>query len=682
MAQTPKSYSLRPYSKHEWRIAGTLFVSYLIASSVAANYIPASAELYPSFAIALSALFFGGLRLFPIVYFTALIAGILVGFTPSLLIIFPLAVTLQAIAGAYALRTFNFDPLFRRYRDTAYLMMTVAAISLIEPTLRALGAAIQGEFYSFADWGHTYIATAFCFLILTSFILRWFTKPRFNRTSVEVAEIAAVFSVLVGIDFTLFSNGMQTVFGISLIYILLVPLFFIALRLRPRFVTLAILITSLFAIGGVFIHEDASTLAEHLFNTELFLIALSATFFIITSIKEELRVNTSLTLSQLATLENAVARVSSESSAKNDFITILAHELRNPLAPVVSAIELLKLKGPRDADDAKALDMMAERMGVVQRLLDDLLDISRISEGKITLKHEAVDLETILKRALLSTDHHRKELHQQLIFQASEVPLCVAGDPVRLEQIFSNLLTNASKYSDPGDTVTLLVRQKGNNAEIEVSDEGVGLSPHVLESIFIPFHQLEQDERSTKGLGIGLALVRSFTLMHGGTVTASSNGPGLGSHFTVTLPLLLQGTLSSGGDTHEYRALASRRKRRALVLVVDDNDEASGNIGRLLEIVGRSVIYAYRAGQAIEQASSLSPDIVFINVDMHHQDGHTIAKTLRERGFKGHLIALTESRAKSLEESEKNDLFEHYLLKPVGLPELKRTLSELTHLAK
>ncbi len=302
--------------------------------------------------------------------------------------------------------------------------------------------------------------------------------------------------------------------------------------------TLALLITALFAVGGALLRADSSALAGRLFDAELLLIALSAAFLIITSIKEVLRVNTSLTLSQLAALENAVARVSSESSAKNDFIAILAHELRNPLAPIVSAVELLKLKGPRDADDAEALDMMTERIGVIERLLDDLLDISRISKGKVALKHEEVDLEVILKRAVLSTDHRRKKLSQPLVFQAPKTPLRIAGDPMRLEQIFSNLLTNASKYSGSGSTVTLRAQQKGSNAEIEVSDQGIGLSPEALESIFIPFHQLAQGGRNIKGLGIGLALVRNFTLMHKGSVTVLSGGPGLGSRFIVTLPLL------------------------------------------------------------------------------------------------------------------------------------------------
>lgn len=641
MTKDSKPSLFRPYSRHEWQIAGTLFVSYLAVSTVAAHYVPAPAELYPAAAIALCALYFGGLRLFPVVYFAALISGVLAGIASPLLIVLPAAITLQAIAGASMLRKLNIDPLFRRYRDTLHLIVTVAAISFIGPTLTAFAVSARGMSYPFAGWGHAYIASLFCLLIITPFVLRWFTKPRFSRTTTEIVETAAVFAVLLGINVLFFVEGVQTVSGISVAYILLVPLFFIALRLRPRFVTLALLITALFAIAAP---------AGNLFEIELFLIALSIILLTVTSLEEELRVNANLVRSQFATLENAVSRVSSESKAKNDFIAVLAHELRNPLAPIVSALELLKLKGTHDEDDVRAFDMMTERMGVVRQLLDDLLDISRISEHKVVLKQETVNLEAVLEHAVLSTDHHRKQRHQQLVFRAPETPLRVLGDPVRLEQIFSNLLTNASKYSDSGDTVTLSAQQKDSTVEIEVSDQGLGLSPGALETIFIPFHQLEQGERSMKGLGIGLALVRSFVEMHGGAVAATSDGPGLGSSFTVNLPLFHSG-------------IPSIKRRSAVALIVDDNDAASGSLGRLLEIEGCSVMYAYDTAQAVEQGIRLSPDIIFINVDTPNQDGHTIAKTLRERGFRGHSVEYAHT--KTLNQSD-----------------IKRVLSKLTPLAK
>jgi two-component system CheB/CheR fusion protein len=241
--------------------------------------------------------------------------------------------------------------------------------------------------------------------------------------------------------------------------------------------------------------------------------------------------------SQVATLKNAVTRVTSESRAKNDFIAILAHELRNPLTPVVSGIELLKLKD-RDKDEQAVLDAMQESMRTVRSLLNDLLDVSKISEGKIALKKVVMDLEPSLDNAVLSTDHHRKERHQSLIFKTPRARLNIYGDPVRIEQIFSNLLTNASKYSNEGDTITLRARENDGFAVIEVEDQGLGLEPHAIETIFEPFQQVENGERASEGLGIGLSLVKDFVKMHGGRVWAESEGRNKGSRFIVRLPLM------------------------------------------------------------------------------------------------------------------------------------------------
>lgn len=674
---------MRLYTNQEWRLAGILFVSYVVASLIATLYVPSTTQLHPIFAIGLCALFFGGIRLFPVVYIAALAAGALAGESTSLLLILPLAATLQAVAGAYALRSFHIDPLFRRYRDISHLFLTTLLVSGIEPTLAALTSILRSQPYSLADWGHDYIATAFCFLILTPFILRWFAKPQFSRNIAETFETLAVFAVLIGISAALFVQGVQTIVGIPTVYLLLGPLLFIALRLRPRFVTLALLLISGFAIANVLTEGAAATLSERLLGTEFFLIAIAAIFLILTSVKEEFRVNAGLMRSQLGTLQNAVARVSSESKAKNDFIAILAHELRNPLAAILLGVELLQLKGPRDREDTETLEMITERMGFMQRLLEDLLDTSRISEGKVVLKQKRVDLRVVLKAAVLSTEHHRHELHQQLVFQLPKNPLWVMGDSVRLEQIFSNLLTNASKYSSSGDTVSIHIQQNGTVVEVGVGDNGVGLNPDALESIFIPFHQLRQSERGNKGLGIGLALVHSFVLMHGGSVTVTSPGAGLGSCFTVSLPLSnTEAPADTSSEVREPRWGIPSNRRGALVLVVDDNDTDSGNLGRLLQLEGCSVVYAYHYRQAIEQAEGLTPDIVFINIDGRDQDGFAIAGALRQKGFAGHVVALTESATKIPREPVAGDIFEQYLLKPVGFSELKHLLLELAHLAK
>ena len=193
-----------------------------------------------------------------------------------------------------------------------------------------------------------------------------------------------------------------------------------------------------------------------------------------------------------------------------------------------------------------------------------------------------------------------------------------------LEQIFSNLLTNASKYSDSGDTISLVVRRQDNVVEIEVADEGIGLSPDTLETIFVPFHQVEEGARTKKGLGIGLALVRNFVELHRGTVVAASKGFGHGSRFTVLLPLLLSPEKAPPPQVSARKGLFSTQEQNSLVLVVDDNDGAAGGIGRLLELQGYSVSYAYTGAQAIEKAFDSSPDAILLDVGLPDIDGYTV----------------------------------------------------------
>ncbi len=671
------------YSKHQFKVAGLLLVSYVAIALLASHFFPAEAGFNPASAIALSSLYFGGLRLWPVVYLAAVIFQGLVGAPSELMWTMPVIEVLQATAGSYLLHAARIDPLFRRYRDTFYFIATTVVIACITPTVSLLVHVVQHIPTTPLAWWHSYIAMVFCFLIATPFILRWFTKPRFSRPWIEVAETVGVFAVLISIDFALFVGGIVDLFGIPLIYILLIPFFWIALRLRPRFVTLALVVTSLFAIVSIEPGAHVEML-QRVFETEIFLITCAISFFIVTSLEEDRRVNTNLMRTQMGTLKNAVERISSESRAKNDFIAILAHELRNPLAPVVSSIDLMKLKTERDQDDMDLLNIMEDRMGVVRRLLDDLLDISRISEGKITVKKESIELAPVIKHAILSTDHHRKELHQRLVVSLPNKPLYVSGDAMRLEQVFSNLLTNASKYSASGDTIKLSMKESGAAALIEISDEGIGLSSHQLEIIFQPFHQVEQGERSGKGLGIGLSLVRDFIHLHGGSIEATSEGSGKGSRFTVRLPLLFKQHLSAEPAASRVpdTAYSAKGAAGAFVLIVDDNDAAAGGIGRLLEFEGCQVAYAYDAKQALEKARNLSPDAIFLDIGLPDQDGFAVAKILRARGYKGRLIALTGYSTEDAKEKGKDAGFDNYLVKPVGIADLRAVLAELTQLAK
>lgn len=678
-------------TKRQWGAGAILFLTYIGALWISHIYFPSPTVLFPGLAIAVSIIFLEGIELWWIVYVASLLGNLYFGSPLITLIVIPIAHTLQATLGAFLLRKAQIDPLFRRFRDISWTLAVLILTAVVVPTLGTLANFIQpmkpfGG--SLPTWGAWYVATLFCLLIITPFLLRWCTKPRFWRTWNETLETVGIFILLFGIDYTIFFTTIGTIAGISLVYFLLIPFLWIALRLRPRFVTLAVLATSTFAITSLFVGPMMPAAADfgvRLYELETFLMIISVIFFILVSLEEDRRLTTNLIKSQVSSLENAVSRISSESKAKNDFIAVLAHELRNPLAPIASAIDLLRTKENLSSDELETFTMMDDRMQTIKRLLDDLLDVSRISEGKLTIRKEVIDIGTLINRAVLSTAHYFKERHQSLIIKLPEEELLIEADAVRIEQVFSNLLTNASKFSDGGDRIIFSARRRGDLAEIIIQDPGLGIDRDMLEHIFVAFHQIEMGNRNKKGLGIGLALVRSFVEMHGGTVTAASEGIGTGSKFTILLPITdKKRAPMQRRATDEENGIESRKNRLMHseakgphVLVVDDNDAAAWGIGKLLELRGCIVEYAYDGRQAIDTAATTSPDIIILDVGLPDQDGYSVAKTLRARGYHGRLIALTGYNTEGDRTKGKEVGFEHHLVKPAGLADLKRVIPEI-----
>ncbi|MEJ0053307.1 MAG: ATP-binding protein [bacterium] len=658
------------YGKRWWA-AAALFLSYAAALLFLDPTTSGPGALSPVSGIAISILFFEGGALWPIIYIAAFAAGVLQGWPALTLLFLPAAFALEALLAAALLQKAEIDPLFRSKRDVLWLFATIALVSCIVPSVEGLLALPAFTHHGYwivsplASWALSYAGTACSLALITPFVLRWLAKPRFSRPWREMIETVAALLLLVGISAAAFLFGFDTAGGVPLAYFLLIPLSWLALRMRPRFVSLALLFVAVFALSGTF----AGTSGTTLLTTELFLTALSGVFLVIAALEEERRLHSNLTRSQVATLENVVARVSSESRAKNDFIAVLAHELRNPLAPIQSGIDLLKLTS-KGSDEQETLSMMDGRMATIRRLLDDLLDVSRISEGKMSVKKERVDLGAIIRRATLSTAHYFDERHQTLTIALPAERLSIEGDPVRLEQIFSNLFTNASKYSRSGGTISITLSLLNNEAEIRVVDDGIGIEKHELEAIFTPFHQANQGVRSRMGLGIGLALVRSLAEMHGGSVAARSDGRGKGSTFVVRLPL--DQALASEAPQKDAPS-----KRDIRVLVVDDNDAAAWGIGKVLEMRGAAVDYAYDGKQALEKVASLPPRAILLDIGLPGEDGYAIGKKLRSGGFVGKLIALigygeSEDRRRGREAG-----FNEYLVKPAGLEDLKRVIPEL-----
>lgn len=635
--------------------------------------------VFPAAGIALGGLFLEGFALWPFVLAASALGYLLSGATLVTIALMPFIHLLQALAGAWCLRKLRLDPLFRKPSDIFGFLIVAFAVSAIVPTLgtvvRLLNSSIYETPLTAVTWVSWYAGILASIVIVAPFVIRWFAKPHFTRTLPQWIEIAVTLGFLSSLSYLVFWTDTGAVFGISLVYFLLIPLFWTALRLTPRFMTLSLLVMSTIALSGLFYGPfglSGAELGQRLFQTEIFLIIIAVIFLIQVVLEEQRRIALKLVGTQVEALKRVRDELTSETRAKSDFIAVIAHELRNPLAPIESSIDLLRTMLPEK--HFGTLDMMRGRMNVVRRLLDDMLDMSRVSKNKLSIQKERLDLVKLVRKVTASSLPRLAERRQKLVLDHPDHEVEIEADPVRLEQVVSNLITNASKFSDEGDTVTVIVRA-GAGAEILVRDEGVGLEPGAQEKIFDPFQQVEQGERTRKGIGIGLALVKSLVELHGGSVSAQSGGRGKGSEFSVRLPLVRPLAPKAGTALAQTPAKSvAAPALSASVLIVDDNDAAAWGVGKLLELSGCVVEFAYDGEQAIERAASIKPDVILLDIGLPDMTGYQVAKTLRAEGFSGTLVALTGYGIEDSQEQVRAAGFDDYLTKPVGLADLKRVI--------
>ncbi|HYH65070.1 MAG TPA: ATP-binding protein, partial [Urbifossiella sp.] len=366
---------------------------------------------------------------------------------------------------------------------------------------------------------------------------------------------------------------------------------------------------------------------------------------------------------------------------KDEFLATLAHELRNPLSPVRNALHILKQPGVDAAAAGRLREMMERQVGHMARMVEDLLDVSRITRGKVELRKEVVDLAAVVASTLEATRPLVADRRQELTVDLPAEPVRLEADPARLEQVLANLLNNAVKYTDPGGRVWLTARREGGEVVLRVRDTGAGIAADMLPRIFEPFVQADRVlHQSQGGLGIGLTLVRRLVEMHGGSVTAHSDGPGKGSEFVVRLPL---GKEEGGRRKEEPESAPVPPSSFPLppsrsVLVVDDNVDAAESLALLLRMKGHEVRVAHDGLAALAAVEAAPPDLVLLDIGMPGMDGYEVARRLRERPGLEHLplVAMTgwsqdEDRRRSREAG-----FDHHLVKPVEPAVLYQLLAE------
>lgn len=364
-------------------------------------------------------------------------------------------------------------------------------------------------------------------------------------------------------------------------------------------------------------------------------------------------------------------QLSAADRRKDEFLATLSHELRNPLAPMRSALDVLTMKLQGVADE-RLLSAFDRQLRHLTRLVDDLMEVSRITQGRMQLKQEPVELTTLLHSAAQDVTPLMQAARHTLRVSAPPSPAVVNGDATRLAQVILNLLTNAAKYTPDGGLIDLVLSCDEGHAEIRVRDNGIGIPAEALGSVFNMFSQLEPAlERAKGGLGIGLALVRGIVELHGGTIRADSAGAGKGSEFTLRLPLVAETVREQGPQSGGPVDTALR------VMVVDDNQDAAETLSMALGLFGCEVRVAHDAGDALDVAAGFMPQLALLDIGLPDMNGYELARRLRGMPGLGYttLIATTGWGQEKDRELAFEAGFNHHMTKPIDLEHVRRLLA-------
>ena len=356
---------------------------------------------------------------------------------------------------------------------------------------------------------------------------------------------------------------------------------------------------------------------------------------------------------------------------QDEFLAMLAHELRNPLSPIVTALHLIYLHIEAKEPFDRELQVIGRQLGHFTRLVDDLLDVSRITQGKIQLRRESVPLAAVIDRAVELAEPALRTRRQRLEVDLPELPVFLQADPVRLAQVMGNLLGNASKYTAEGGSIAVRGRRSDSAAEIAVEDDGIGIAAELLPRVFDLFSQAPQAlDRTQGGLGIGLTVSRALVELHGGTIRAESGGAGKGSRFTVRLPL------ANGEAARAPEVSSDDLPRRPLrVLVVDDNGDSAQMLSDALRLWGHSVSTAGEGAEALRIAAESVPQVILLDVGLPGMNGYEVAQRLRERRSRAWIVGVSGYGTAEDKRQARAAGFDQYLVKPVELRTLRALLA-------
>lgn len=375
-------------------------------------------------------------------------------------------------------------------------------------------------------------------------------------------------------------------------------------------------------------------------------------------------------------LQQLNEKLSEADRRKDEFLATLAHELRNPLAPITNVLQILKIKEPDEAQFSWARDIIDRQIGQMTHLIDDLMDVSRITQGRLTLRKEILGLRSILLQSIESSRNLVDTAGHELLLEMPEIDIALHGDTTRLVQIFSNLINNAAKYTPPGGKISISVNLIKDSVEIIVSDSGIGIAPAKLNSVFDMFSQLTPAlERAQGGLGIGLALVRGLVELHEGNIHALSDGEGKGSRFVLTFPVHASGLTASIPSTTPMIECDSRHK----VLIVDDNIDAAQSLSTLLNLLNYQTQTAYTGNDGITIGAQFLPRVMILDIGLPDISGYEVAKHIRSTHWGKNilLVAATGWGQDKDKELAVESGFDSHLTKPIDFGKLHNILELL-----
>ncbi|RUR11643.1 ATP-binding protein [Legionella sp. km772] len=373
--------------------------------------------------------------------------------------------------------------------------------------------------------------------------------------------------------------------------------------------------------------------------------------------------------------KNAEQSLLESSRHKDEFLATLAHELRNPLAPIFNALEILRRPTNNPQLIEKSQEIIERQLVQMDRLINDLLDLSRISHGKIHLRIEQIELAKIIQQAIESSSPLIEAANHHLQVDLPPIPIYLNADLTRLAQVFANLLNNAAKYTGPGGFIHLTAKLQKEQVVVSVLDDGIGIPQSMLSNIFDKFTQVNRGlERAQGGLGIGLSLVKQLVELHGGTVTAKSKGESLGSEFVVRLPIIVS-NVYSGELNRKFRSFTNIRR----ILVVDDNIDIVRSLEMLLSVMGHNTQTACNGVEAINAARTFHPDLILMDIGMPQLNGYEVAKEIRKQswGEKITIVALTGWGQEQDKQQAKEAGFDFHITKPIKIDRLEKLLANL-----